>query len=166
MTILIRFHQSHAREFKAFSIQQVLAHVQADFPGLVRYRRFVSLIPSVLVPRASSLDTCRGQGHGLSFVDSTKLVVGHNRPSNHHRVFAGLAERGKDSVDWFYGFKLHLGVTDCGERLSCRLTPGNGDDRPPLPQLARAPLWQADRGERLPRPLTWWRGCWSGALSG
>jgi hypothetical protein len=137
MTILMHFHQSHYRDFKAFSTQHVLAHLHADFPGLVSYSRFVQLTSSVLFPLAAYLETCRGQCNGLSFVDSTKLVVCHNRRIKQHRVFAGLAERGKDSVDWFYGFKLHLVVNDEGEMLACRLTPGNVDDRRPLPQMAQ-----------------------------
>jgi hypothetical protein len=137
MTILIHFHQAHYRDFQAFSVQPVLSHLHAEFPGLVSYNRFVQLIPSVLVPLAAYLESCRGQCNGLSFVDSPKLVVCQNRRSKHHRVFAGHAERGKDSVDWFYGFKLHVVVNDEGEMLACRLTPGNGDDRRPLPQLAQ-----------------------------
>lgn len=137
MTILIHFHQSHYRDFKAFYTRYVLPHLRADFPGLVSYSRFVRLIPSVLFPLATYLETCRGQCNGLSFIDSTKLVVCHNRRIQQHRVFAGLAERGKDSVDWFYGFKLHVGVTDQGDLLACRLTPGNVDDRRPVPELAQ-----------------------------
>jgi hypothetical protein len=137
MTILIHFHQSHYRDFKAFYVQHVLSHLHAEFPGLVSYSRFVQLIPSVLVPLAAYLETCQGQGNGLSFVDSTKLTVCHNRRIKQHRVFAGLAARGKDSVDWFYGFKLHVVVTDQGDLLACRLTPANVDDRRPLPELAQ-----------------------------
>jgi transposase len=137
MTILIHFHQSHDRDFKAFYTGHVLPHLRSEFPGLISYSRFVQVIPSVLVPLAAYLESCRGLCNGLSFVDSTKLVVCHNRRIKHHRVFAGLAERGKDSVDWFYGFKLHLVVNDCGDILACRLTPGNVDDRRPIPQLAQ-----------------------------
>ncbi len=137
MTILIHFHQSHYRDFKAFYLQHVLAHLRADFPGLVSYSRFVQLIPSVLVPLAAYLETCRGHCNGLSFVDSTRLVVCHNRRIQQHRVFAGLAERGKDSVDWFYGFKLHVIVTDQGDLLACCLTPANVDDRRPGLQMAQ-----------------------------
>jgi transposase len=136
MTILIHFHQSHYRDFKAFYIGHVLAHLRPDFPRLVSYSRFVSLIPSVLIPLAAYLETRRGLCNGLSFVDSTKLIVCHNRRIKQHRVFVGLAERGKDSVDWFYGFKLHLVANDEGELLACRLTPGNVDDRRPLPHMA------------------------------
>jgi transposase len=137
MTILIHFHQSHYRDFKAFYTQQVLAHLRSEFPDLISYSRFVDLIPSVLVPLSAYLEACRGPCQGLSFVDSTKLVVCHNRRIQRHRVFAGLAGRGKDSVGWFYGFKLHLIVTDEGDILACRLTSGNVDDRRPVPQMAQ-----------------------------
>jgi hypothetical protein len=40
-------------------------------------------------------------------------------------------------VDWFFGFKLHLVVNDCGELLSIRLTPGNTDDRQPVPRMTK-----------------------------
>ena len=36
-------------------------------------------------------------------------------------------------MGWFYGFKLHLIVNDQGELLAVQLTPGNTDDRKPVP---------------------------------
>jgi hypothetical protein len=53
--------------------------------------------------------------------------VCHNRRISQHKVFDGLAARGRNSVDWFFGFKLHLIVNDRGEWLACRLTPGNAN---------------------------------------
>ena len=41
MTILITFHQSHYRDFKAYYCEQVLKHWLPEFPGLVSYNRFV-----------------------------------------------------------------------------------------------------------------------------
>jgi IS5 family transposase len=32
-------------------------------------------------------------------------------------------------MGWYFGFKLHLIINDCGEILSCKITPGNVDDR-------------------------------------
>lgn len=52
-----------------------------------------------------------------------------------HRVFAGMATRGKTSTGWFFGFKLHLIVNDCGELLNITITAANVDDRKPLPSL-------------------------------
>ena len=74
---------------------------------------------------------------GISFVDSTAIAICHNRRIRRHKVFKGLAARGKTSIDWFFGFKLHLIVSDQGELLAAFLTPGNVDDRKPLPQMTQ-----------------------------
>ncbi|MRM82640.1 hypothetical protein D1003_02100 [Riemerella anatipestifer] len=44
----------------------------------------------------------------MSFVGCTTLKVCRNQPIHSHKVFKGLIERGKSSMSWFYGFKLHL----------------------------------------------------------
>lgn len=138
MTILIAFHQSHYRDFKAYYLEQVLKYWQSEFPGLVSYTRFVEYIPSVLVPLIVYLRTCcMGNCSGISFIDSTSLDVCLNQRIHCHKVFAGLAERGKTSTGWFFGFKLHLVVNDRGELLQFCITPGNVDDRKPVPRLAK-----------------------------
>ena len=138
MTILIAFHQSHYRDFKAYYGEKVLSQWRSEFPGLVSYTRFVEYIPSVLVPLAVYLHTCcLGDCTGISFVDSTSLDVCLNQRIHCHKVFAGLAERGKTSMGWFFGFKLHLIVNDRGELLQFCITPGNVDDRKPVPRLAK-----------------------------
>lgn len=136
MTILILFHQSHYRTFKAFYTEHVCAELRSEFPHLVSYTRFVEFFPSALAPLCVYLHTCLGACTGVSFVDSTRLAVCHNRRIQQHRVFRGLAERGKTSVDWFFGFKLHLVLNDRGELLTFTLTPGNVDDRAPVPAFA------------------------------
>ena len=50
MTLLIWFHQSHYRDFKAFYQHYVCKHLRGAFPGLVSYGRFVELMPSTLIP--------------------------------------------------------------------------------------------------------------------
>ena len=40
-------------------------------------------------------------------------------------------------MGWFYGFKLHLIVNPLGDIVSLKLTPGNVDDRKPVPELAK-----------------------------
>ncbi len=138
MTLLILFHQSHYRTFKAFYTEHVQQHLRGEFPGLVSYTRFVELTPRVLLPLMVYLQLCLGACTGISFIDSTPLAVCHNRRIERHRVFAGLARRGKTSLGWFYGFKLHLVVNDRGELLAFHLTPGNVDDRQPVPLLSQA----------------------------
>ena len=138
MTILIAFHQSHYRDFKAYYCEQVSKNWHKEFPGLVSYTRFVEYTPSVVIPLIGYLRTrCLGRCSGISFIDSTSLDVCLNQRIHSHKVFAGLAGRGKTSTGWFYGFKLHLVVNDQGEILRFCLTPGNVDDRKPVPHLAK-----------------------------
>ena len=40
-------------------------------------------------------------------------------------------------MGWFFGFKLHLIINDCGEILSCKITPGNIDDRTHMPSMTQ-----------------------------
>jgi hypothetical protein len=148
MTIIIHFHQSHYRDFKSYYTDHVCQHLGGEFPNLVSYERFVILMPSVLGPLSAYLKSLYGRCHGISFMDSTALWVCDNHRIHNHKVFVGLAQRGKGSMGWFYGFKLHLIVNDCGEILACQITPGNVDDREPVPTLCRRLFGKliADRG--------------------
>lgn len=137
MTLLIHFHQARYRTFKAYYQGYVRIFLNQEFPTLVSYQRFVELMPSVAVPLAMYLQTQMGTCTGVSFVDSTPLAVCKNPRIHSHKVFAGLAVRGKTSTGWFFGFKLHLVVNDLGQVLALRLTPGNIDDRVPVPVLAQ-----------------------------
>lgn len=137
MTILIWFHAAHYRTFKAYYTEHVQTHLRGEFPTLVSYQRFVELMPTVVVPLLAYLHQRMGDCTGISFIDSTPLQVCHPARIRQHRVFAATAKRGKTSVGWFYGFKLHLVVNDRGEVLSFCLTPGNIDDRQPVPLLAQ-----------------------------
>jgi hypothetical protein len=137
MTILIYFHQSQYRNFKTFYLWHVCRYCRGEFPQLLSYTRFVALIPTALMPMCIYLNTRRGEDTGLAFVDATSLVVCHNRRIHNHKVFKAVARRGKTSMGWFYGFKLHLVVNDRGELLAFRITPGNVDDREPVPELTQ-----------------------------
>ena len=63
-------------------------------------------------------------------------------------MFDGLAARGKTSVDWFFGFKLHLTVNELAQLLNAQITPGNIDERRPIPDLLQGLFGKflADRG--------------------
>ena len=62
----------------------------------------------------------------------TALRVCHIKRMHSHRTFSGLDQKGKTTMGWFYGFKLHLIIDDRGEILNFMITPGNTDDREPL----------------------------------
>ena len=129
MTILIAFHQSNYRTFNHFYLKHVCVYWRTDFPDLVSYSRFVRLKKEVLVLLRFYLSATLGDCSGLSFVDSTRLRVCDPKRISSHKVFSGVAERGKTSMGWFYGFKLHLIINHTGEILDVALTPGNVDDR-------------------------------------
>lgn len=137
MTILIYFHKSGYRTFKAFYTEQVLRHWIGEFPGLVSYTRFIEFIPATVVPLTVYLHSCFGHCTGISYIDSTALRVCRNQRIHHHKVFRGRAARGKTSTGWFFGFKLHLIFNDRGELLNFALTPGNVDDRKPVPVMVK-----------------------------
>ncbi len=155
MTILIHFHQVRFRDFKTYYLVYVLGHLHREFPHAVSYQRFVELIPSTVGPLCAYLQTCLGTCSRLSFVDSTALAVCHNRRIRQHRVFRHVSQRGNTALGWFYGFKLHLVINHHGELLACQLTPGNIDDRRPVPKLAEW-LWGRLFGDKgyLSQPLT------------
>ncbi len=148
MTILILFHQYGYRNFKTFYIHHAQRHLIDAFPGLVSYTRMLKLLQGVMLPLCAFLTHRYGKPTGIAFVDSTKIAVCHNIRIPRNKVFSGLAQRGKGTMGWFYGFKLHLLVNDQGEVLSVKITTGNVDDRKPLPEMVTS-LWgslYADKG--------------------
>lgn len=79
---------------------------------------------------------CFGSCSGISFMDSTSLRVCHNRRIERNKVFENVAARGRTSVDWFFGNNSCIWWSTT--EASCDsivLTPGNTDDRTPVPKL-------------------------------
>jgi len=148
MTLVVDFHRSHYRDFKAYYLLHATKYLRPYFPNLVSYHRFVELMPRALLPLCVYLKTRLGQNKGIAFIDSTPIAVCHNRRIQNHKVFENLAQRGKTSMGWFYGFKLHLVINDEGELLACQVTSGNVDDRAPVCLLSRGLVGQlfGDKG--------------------
>ena len=137
MTILILFHASHYRNFKHFYLEHVCQHLTGEFPQLLSYNRFVERIPEAFAALVCYMRTRMAPCSGISFIDSTALRVCHNLRIASHRVMVPLAQRGKTSTGWFFGFKLHLITNDRGELINVCFTPGNVDDRKPVGALAQ-----------------------------
>lgn len=137
VTIFIWFHCSGYKNFKQYYLEYVCKHLRNEFPGLISYSRFIQLLPRLMMPMAMFLKASFGQCFGISIIDSTSINVCHNRRIRRNKVFPGLAERGKTTMGWFFGFKVHLIVNDRGELLSVRLTKGNVDDRQPVPKMVK-----------------------------
>jgi hypothetical protein len=133
ISICMLFHLSGFRCFKHFYMFYVQRHMKKEYPHTVSYNRFVELSQSVLLPMTIFLKTCcLGLCSGISFVDSTPIRVCNGKRIKRNKVFKGIAEVGKSTMGWFYGFKLHIVVNDKGEILNFAITQANVDDREPL----------------------------------
>lgn len=132
MFIMALFHVSEFKHFKAFYLYGIAQKHRNCFAELPSYPRFVALMPRLLLPFSLLLHSLRGEETGLYFADSSKLAVCHNRRISRHRVFKGLAARGKTTMGWFFGFKLHIVVNHRAEIMAVKITPGNVDDRKPV----------------------------------
>ncbi len=148
MTLVVLFHQIRYRQFKSFYLNHVCQHLRSEFPRLPSYNRCIELLPRCNLALAALFETLKGQCTGISIVDSTPIAVCDNLRISRHRVFDDLAARGKSSTGWFFGFKLHAVINHQGELLGLRLTPGNIDDRKPVPDLVHSLFGKlyADKG--------------------
>lgn len=128
LTILIGFYQSSSDCFKNYYKYIILPLHHKDFK-LVCYEHFNKLIgqhlPYLTILLNHLFDKCRG----ISFVDSTSISVCKNYRIYSHKVFKGLAARGKTTKGWFYGLKLHLIINPQGGLVKASFSSGNKDDR-------------------------------------
>lgn len=107
-----------------------------EFPRRLSYNRFVALMPRGAVVLAALFEKLKGDCTGISIADSTPLAVCDNLRIKRHKVFQNLAQRGKSSTGWFYGFKLHAVINHQGELLKIKVTADNVDDRKGLLDIA------------------------------
>jgi hypothetical protein len=137
MTIIIGFHSSNQRDFKNYYTGLVARFYKGHFPKLLSYTRFLAVMPKALTPLCAYFTHVKGKPTGISFVDSTSIKVCHNLRIERHKTFSGIAKRGRGTMGWFYGFKLHIIVNHLGDILAAKITPANVDDRKPVPELAQ-----------------------------
>jgi len=124
--------QWQAHLIKTYYTKFVCQYWQRYFPDLVSYTRMLKLLQTVLAALCSYLKQRFAKSTGIAFIDSTSLKVCHNMRIPRHQVFADEAKRGKGTMGWFYGFKLHLIMKDEGGLLAVKVTEGNVDDRKPV----------------------------------
>ena len=132
ITILVLFHSNTFRNFKHFYLFHVCRELKEEFPHLLSYTRFVERMPRVAIPLLLFLKLAlMGECTGITFIDSTRILVCENKREYSNRVFKGYAHKGKRTMRWYYGFKLHLLCNERVELLNFALTKANEDDRNP-----------------------------------
>ena len=130
MTIVIYFHNYGNRTFKDFYLKSVCMNLKKEFPNLVSYNRFVELMRTVFVPLVAFLQLKRlVKSDEITFIDSTKIKVCHNKRIKANRTFKGIGAIGKSTMGWFFGFKLHISINEKGELTGASISKGNVDDR-------------------------------------
>lgn len=135
--IEVLYHFSHYKNFKYFYLHDILGKHRPLFNKLPCYDRFVALKKQLFMPLTLLLHSLSGEETGLYFADSTPLKVCHSKRINNHKVFDGLATRGKSTMGWFFGFKLHLVVNHKGQIMAVKITTGNIDDRLALAEMVK-----------------------------
>lgn len=138
LTILLLYHQSPCKNFKFFYVSYLQLY-QAEFPKLVSYNRFIQLKPRTLIYLVVFVQWFCDQSEktGISYIDSSSLAVCHNKRISRNKVFKGVAELGKTTKGWFFGFKVHLVTNEKGHLHAAKFTRGNVDDRVPVPSLVK-----------------------------
>lgn len=138
LTIVLLYHQSPCKNFKYFYMSYLQLY-KSEFVTLPSYTRFIALKPRVLTYLVLLLEwyMYQSQPTGVSYIDATSLAICHPKRVSRNKVFAGIAALGKTTKGWFFGLKLHLLINELGEIQGLKLTPGNIDDRVPVPEITK-----------------------------
>ena len=137
ITLLLVLHSSGYKYLKNFYNGPTGEILRRYFRGMPCYERFVAVQKRVFMPLMFFMISRLGRKTGIDYIDSTALPVCHTRRIRRHKTFAGLAKRGKTTMGWFFGFKLHLVFNQLNEIVSLKLTAGNVSDTAPIPQLTK-----------------------------
>lgn len=130
LTILVLYHLSGFKCFEYYYQRLVLGQLRSFFPKAVSYTQFLSLSRQACF-HAFLLAQCRcslSERTNHYYIDSKKLPVCDNLRIHQHKVFEGIAARGKGSTGWFYGLKLHLVTNQHGQLARLLITPANVAD--------------------------------------
>ncbi len=137
ITIMLLYQRVGGRDFKSFYNYHLKESFKSAFPKLPTYERFIELRKRVLPIMETLMYCILKKNSDELYIDSTPIRVCNNKRIHSHKVFKGLAARGKSTIGWFFGFKLHICIDSEGNLVSVTLTRGNCDDRVPVEELLK-----------------------------
>ncbi|WP_288396870.1 IS982 family transposase [uncultured Acinetobacter sp.] len=133
--IAIWYKCSHFNNFKAFFtwLKEDKSHL---FKYLPCYQRMIYLIKRhELALHALHVALMKGQGTQYLWIDSPTLPVCKNQRIQRHKSLVQIASRGRSSMGWFYGCKLHIAMNQFGEIACSALSNGHIADIKMVEQL-------------------------------
>lgn len=136
---IFKFFTGH-RSWKDF-YKHITTYHKIDFPTMPKYQNFLRAVnklapfASVLLNYFLSVFKHNTPPDRLKFADATKIKVCENKREFSHKVCRGVAKKGKSSMGWFYGFKLHIICNEWMDILGITITCGNTDDRKGLAEI-------------------------------
>lgn len=136
ITICLLYHISGYKDFKRF-YEQLSSYLKLYFPNIPSYCRFLILERRTIFLLLVFIQKHFGKETQIYYIDSTPLSVCKNQRIHKHKTFKNIAERGKCSMGWFYGFKLHLIINELGEIINFKITKGNVFDNIPIMDLIK-----------------------------
>lgn len=119
---------------------RLVAHnYRSAFPQLCSYPQWIARLHNLAAQISALLLTTAqipAQSPAFYLVDAKPLPVCHRIRHGRVRLLReDGAYWGKTSKGWFFGFKLHVLRHIAGRMVNLVLTPGNWDDRTPVPAL-------------------------------
>ena len=146
--IAVWYKNSQIHHFKAF-YGMIKRFYSKLFKALPSYQRMIYLINQYqMVLQALHISLTSNTQTACAWVDSTTLPVCKNQRIQRHKSLKQIATRGKSSMGWFYGCKLHVLVDAQGHFIQTQLSHGHISDVKMLPKLSQGYIGKifGDRG--------------------
>lgn len=125
LTICIYFHYSGYKNFKNYYNYFVIKMLNNDFKNLVSYNRFLELKNKYTNVLYLFLKNISNKCNGINYIDSFSLEICNIKRRYSNKIFKNIANIGKTSVKWFFGFKLHTVINNNGDLIDFFISPGN-----------------------------------------
>jgi hypothetical protein len=91
MTILLLFHFGTFKNFKHYYLHYICIHLKKEFPKTLSYNRFIAIEHHIFVPMSLFFNMLRlGKCTGITFIDSTKIAVCHNKRIRRNKILRAL----------------------------------------------------------------------------
>lgn len=146
--IAIYYKSSHFNNFKAFFFS-LKSHQRQYFKALPCYQRMIYLINTHQLALHALHTTLMTEHQSLYlWIDSTTLPVCKKQRIARHKSLSDIATRGKSSMGWFFGCKLHVAMNADGDMVSTALSNGHVADIKMVEDLVKGfkATVYADRG--------------------